>query len=77
MLGTVLKPEKCPIMPSDKPSVLKIGIAGLGVVGSEVARQLSHRSAELAAVAGCGLEVTAVSARSRMADRGFSMDNIS
>ena len=64
-------------MSSDKPSVLKIGIAGLGVVGSEVARQLSHRSAELAAVAGCSLEVTVVSARSRTADRGFSMDNIS
>ena len=64
-------------MSSDKPSVLKIGIAGLGVVGSEVSRQLSHRSAELAAVAGCSLEVTVVSARSRTADRGFSMDNIS
>jgi len=62
-------------MPSDKhlKQQLRVGIAGLGVVGGEVARQLSHRGAEIAAVAGRPFVITAISARSRNADRGFDM----
>ena len=65
-------------MSSDKPSKqpLRVGIAGLGVVGGEVARQLSHRGADIAAVAGHPFAITAVSARSRNADRGFDMSGI-
>ena len=65
-------------MPSDKhlKQQLRVGIAGLGVVGGEVARQLSHRGAEIAAVAGKPFAITAVSARSRDADRGFDMAGI-
>ena len=55
---------------------LRVGIAGLGVVGGETARQLSHRGAEIAAVAGRSFTITAVSARSRTADRGFDMSGI-
>ena len=60
-----------PDNPSKQP--LRVGIAGLGVVGGETARQLSHRGAEIAAVAGRPYTITAVSARSRTADRGFDM----
>ena len=67
-------------MSSDKASVpsgpLRVGIAGLGVVGGEVARQLCHNGATLAAVAGRELVLTVVSARSRNADRGFDMAGI-
>jgi homoserine dehydrogenase len=65
-------------MPSDKhlKQQLRVGIAGLGVVGGEVARQLSYRGAEIAAVAGKPFAITAVSARSRDADRGFDMAGI-
>ncbi len=55
---------------------LRVGIAGLGVVGGETARQLSHRGAEIAAVAGRSFIITAISARSRTADRGFDMSGI-
>ena len=55
---------------------LRVGIAGLGVVGGEVARQLSHRGAEIAAVAGRPFAITAVSARNRGSDRGFDMTGI-
>ena len=57
-------------------SGLKIAIAGLGVVGSEVARQLINRYDELGMVAGQSLDVVAVSARDRSADRAFSLDGI-
>ena len=67
-------------MSSDKASVpsgpLRVGIAGLGVVGGEVARQLCHNGVTLAAVAGRELVLTVVSARSRNADRGFDMAGI-
>ena len=55
---------------------LKIAIAGLGVVGGEVARQLMHRQQQLALASGRALQLVAVSARSAAADRGFSMDQI-
>ncbi|MEC8109619.1 MAG: homoserine dehydrogenase, partial [Pseudomonadota bacterium] len=57
-------------------SPLRIAIAGLGVVGSEVARQLTHRQLDLALSSGRVLQLVAVSARSTTADRGFSMDHI-
>ncbi len=57
-------------------SPLKIAIAGLGVVGGEVARQLMHRQEQLALASGRDLKLLAVSARSANADRGFSMDQI-
>ncbi len=57
-------------------SPLKIAIAGLGVVGGEVARQLMHRQEQLALASGRTLQLVAVSARSAGADRGFSMDQI-
>ena len=56
--------------------MLNIGIAGLGVVGAEVAKLLLTRSAIFADKAGQELRITAVSARSRGKDRGFSLDAI-
>ena len=56
--------------------MLNIGIAGLGVVGAEVAKLLLTRSAIFADKAGHELRITAVSARSRGKDRGFSLDAI-
>ena len=55
---------------------LRVGIAGLGVVGGEVARQLTHRGKALTAPAVRGFEIVAVSARSRDTDRGFDMSDI-
>ena len=67
-------------MSSDNPQKsavpLRVGIAGLGVVGGEVARQLSHQADHLAGVAGRPFQITVVSARSRDTDRGFDMAGI-
>ncbi len=57
-------------------SSLKIAIAGLGVVGAEVARQVICRGKQLGMAAGRHLEVVAVSARDRSADRGINLDGI-
>ena len=62
-------------MTKAKPG-LRIAIAGLGVVGSEVARQLMSRADDLGMAAGQPLHLVAVSARDRSADRGFQLDNI-
>ncbi len=56
----------------EQKSFLKIGIAGLGVVGSEVARQLMTRGAALGLAAGYELQLVAISARDRKIDRGFN-----
>jgi homoserine dehydrogenase len=61
---------------SSAVSDLKIAIAGLGVVGSEVARQVLNRGDELALAAGRPIRLVAVNARDRHADRGFAMDGI-
>ena len=61
---------------SQNISPLKIAIAGLGVVGGEVARQLMLRQQQLALASGRALQLVAVSARSAAADRGFSIDQI-
>ncbi len=62
---------------SNAKSLLKIAIAGLGVVGSEVARQVINRGDQLrVASGGTLLQVVAVSARDRSVDRGFNLDGI-
>ena len=61
---------------SNANSCLKIAIAGLGVVGAEVARQVINRGDELRVAAGTLLQVVAVSARDRSLDRGVNLDGI-
>ncbi|MCB1465723.1 MAG: homoserine dehydrogenase, partial [Rhizobiaceae bacterium] len=52
---------------------LRVGIAGLGTVGSSVARLMGQKSAELTRQCGRSLVVTAVSARDRTRDRGVDL----
>lgn len=52
---------------------LKIGIAGLGTVGAEVANLLATQAELIAARAGRQLVVTAVSARDRRRERGVDL----
>ena len=54
---------------------LKIAIAGLGTVGGGVVKALAAQSAELAARAGRGIAVVAVSARDAKKARGFKIEN--
>jgi homoserine dehydrogenase len=54
---------------------LKIAIAGLGTVGGGVIKTLSSRQDALAAQAGRGLEIVAVSARETKKNRGFAVRN--
>ena len=61
---------------SNAKSRLKIAIAGLGVVGAEVARQVINRSDELGVASGKLIQVVAVSARDRSVDRGVNLDGI-
>ena len=61
---------------SNAKSCLKIAIAGLGVVGTEVARQIINCGDELGVAAGTQLKVVAVSARDRSVDRGVNLDGI-
>ena len=51
----------------------QIAIAGLGVVGAETARHLIENREALSKKAGMGLQLCAVSARSKGKDRGFDM----
>ncbi|OCW58844.1 homoserine dehydrogenase [Hoeflea olei] len=55
---------------------LKIGIAGLGTVGSALFRAITTRHNMLADICGREIVITAVSARSRNRDRGFSLDGV-
>ena len=55
---------------------LRLGIAGLGTVGAAVAAIVARRGDALAAMTGRPVRVTAVSARSRSADRGFDMSGM-
>jgi homoserine dehydrogenase len=52
---------------------LRVGIAGLGTVGSSVVKVLSHKAAELTRQCGRPIVVTAVSARDRGRDRGIDL----
>jgi homoserine dehydrogenase len=51
---------------------LRLGVAGLGVVGTSLIRLLQRQHAGLAMRAGCGLAVVAYSAR-RKDDRGVDL----
>jgi homoserine dehydrogenase len=55
---------------------LRVGIAGLGTVGAGVLRLLSQNRDLIAARAGTSLAVTAISARDRTRDRGFSLADL-
>src|ERR1043166_2647729 len=54
---------------SSNGKTLRIGLAGLGTVGAEVARLIENEGAALAARAGCELAITAVSARDKNKSR--------
>ena len=55
---------------------LKIAIAGLGIVGADVARLLLERADAYAARAGRRLELVAVSARDQTKDRGVDLSSV-
>jgi len=55
---------------------LRLGIAGLGTVGSAVLANLRENADRLAMVLGRHIEVKGISARSRKKDRGISLDGI-
>ena len=55
---------------------LRVGIAGLGTVGSAVVRILGEKAAELTRQCGRPVVVTAVSARDRTSDRGIDLTDI-
>ncbi len=55
---------------------LAIGVAGLGTVGTGVLRLLRENAEIVAARAGRGIEVAAISARDRGRDRGISLDGM-
>ena len=55
---------------------LRIGIAGLGTVGSSLVRILQQRSKELAITCGRAIEIIAVSARDRSRDRGVDLSGM-
>ena len=61
---------------SNAKSSLKIAIAGLGVVGAEVARQVINRGDELGLAAGAPIQVVAVSARDSSVDRCVNLNGI-
>ncbi|TCT00988.1 homoserine dehydrogenase [Aquabacter spiritensis] len=52
---------------------LKVGLAGLGTVGTGVLRMLDRQRLSLAARTGCEIRVVAVSARDRARDRGVDL----
>src|ERR671919_1616360 len=58
------------------PEPLRLGIAGLGTVGSAVLRLLAQNGSLLAERAGRELVVTAVSARDRERDRGVDLGRL-
>ncbi|MEM6382364.1 MAG: homoserine dehydrogenase [Pseudomonadota bacterium] len=62
------------IPPSESP--LKVGVAGLGTVGSALARLLLSRGSDLQAEGARPLVISAVSARNRDADRGFDQSGL-
>ncbi len=55
---------------------LKVGIAGLGTVGSSVVRQLAQQRAILAARCGRAIEVVAVCARSKSKKRDLDLNRV-
>ena len=57
-------------------SQIRIGIAGLGVVGAETARQIIFSQDMLSRKAGKNLKIIAVSARNETKKRGFPLNDI-
>jgi len=57
-------------------SELRIGIAGLGTVGSSVVRLIERQSQTLSRSTGRTLRLVAVSARDKTRDRGFALDGL-
>lgn len=55
---------------------LRVGIAGLGVVGAGVVGVLQRNAKEIAARAGRPIEVVAVAARDRTRDRGVNLSQV-
>jgi len=55
---------------------LKVGLAGLGTVGTTVVRLIARQREALAARCGRPIEVVAVTARSRTKDRGLDMNGL-
>src|SRR4051794_6058584 len=55
---------------------LKVGIAGLGTVGAEVVRLIEQQNSALAARCGRGVQVVAVTARSKAKKRGLDLRRI-
>ncbi len=55
---------------------LKVGIAGLGTVGSEVVRLIEQQSRVLSARCGRGIRVVAVTARSKVKKRGLDLRGV-
>jgi homoserine dehydrogenase len=56
--------------------MMRVGVAGLGTVGAGVLRLLRDNADLVAARAGRAVEVTAVSARNRAADRGVDLSGV-
>ena len=67
----------CPkiFMPQDK-TPLRVGLAGLGTVGSAVARILATRRMALSRIAGREIVLAGVSARDRTRDRGTDLGGV-
>ncbi len=57
-------------------TMMRVGVAGLGTVGAGVLRLLRDNADLVAARAGRAVEVTAVSARNRAADRGVDLGGV-
>ncbi len=57
-------------------SDLRVGLAGLGTVGTGVIRMLDRRAADLAARTGRTVKVVAVAARDRTRDRGVDLSGL-
>ncbi|WJR75108.1 homoserine dehydrogenase [Bradyrhizobium sp. NP1] len=55
---------------------LKVGIAGLGTVGTEVVRLIEEQGRTLAARSGRGVRVVAVTARSKAKKRGVNLNGV-
>ncbi|PPR66349.1 MAG: Homoserine dehydrogenase, partial [Alphaproteobacteria bacterium MarineAlpha3_Bin1] len=55
---------------------LNIGIAGLGTVGAGLVRLVTDHGSDLATRAGRAIDITAVSARDKKADRGIDISAI-
>ena len=56
-------------------TVLRLGIAGLGTVGTGTVKIIRQKAALLEARTGCKIEISAVSARTRDKDRGVNLSS--